>query len=941
MHINNLLKLSYWLDPTVLDERAGALMWLVVLAGLGYAAAGVFVFLKRNANTTHIPRDVAAVQALVGGVVAAVAIGRLFAIAPLGLRAGWLIAAFIAILPFIPRVIVGALRDDVIGDGIGAMVFNRPINRNTVGALVYSNNAIRFQVVREDQPAWRLTTSLLWIGLHLFGSLLVASALRQPLWYGPALVGLILSPHLLSLLIQAIIHRHNLQSLLSNLTLTSLAPLFVVYLVTAARLAVALSVQSVTGDGSAGVIEPWSSILNLLLWIIVMAVYALAISFYHAAQPVAQNEQVARHPIVNQVIDRRFVQIAAVALVVGAAAWASWNALTLHTYGVSGSDPYAYAQMGVDLAQHGTVFHQFPLIRLTYDLNIPSEPIIHIGYKLPQDVQRIATTVWPPGYAVFTALGYLLAGEQGLYLITPLLSLLSFAVIWELSHTMLGREVAPPRSDPADMAQALEDGLAQRILATPAIHRERNSVGSQQAPSRSLPTQSTEGGLAFAVAALAVALTATSYQQVEWQLIPMADIAAQLFSLLAVALAMRAGYAAIAVTTHSVAQRLTGVAQRTLIRRLALAALSGIALGIAFDVRYTQVLIAPALLFVLLSGARSAPTAIENARIPHQPGHSLLDWVRRHALTVFAFGAGAFAAALPVLIYHTLAFGSPFSTGSEEFANFSLARLPETLMRITFELASPREFGMLIPLIVIGLIALWQRNRRALTTLILYFAPLFVLHIAYAYLRPRDILSLFPVLSFLAAFGIVWLVLHLLQRPAASPDKSAHYNLRLRLKAYVSRLLPAVAGMLVLVGLSFVLVLRSIDTLALPVTHGFDAFGYLVREQRASFTQLAELTPANAVIGCSLNSGAVDLYAGRLTFRPGKWTGDETVKFVRALRAENTPVYLLEDGAEVIPATESLRSVYTLTEVAHLDMPYYFPGSGSENRQVALYRVEP
>jgi hypothetical protein len=226
-------------------------------------------------------------------------------------------------------------------------------------------------------------------------------------------------------------------------------------------------------------------------------------------------------------------------------------------------------------------------------------------------------------------------------------------------------------------------------------------------------------------------------------------------------------------------------------------------------------------------------------------------------------------------------------------------------------------------------------------TLVLYFAPLFVLHIAYAYLRPRDILSLFPVLSFLAAFGLVWLVLRIIQRPASSPEQSNPNTFRSRFTFHALRLLPAAAGMLVLVGLSFVLVLRSIDTLALPVTHGFDAFGYLVREQRASFTRLAEVTPANSVIGCSLNSGAVDLYAGRLTFRPGKWTADETLKFVRALRAENTPVYILEDGAEVAPALDSLRRVYHLTEVARLDMPYYFLSSGSENRRVALYKIEP
>ena len=148
------------------------------------------------------------------------------------------------------------------------------------------------------------------------------------------------------------------------------------------------------------------------------------------------------------------------------------------------------------------------------------------------------------------------------------------------------------------------------------------------------------------------------------------------------------------------------------------------------------------------------------------------------------------------------------------------------------------------------------------------------------------------------------------------------------------------ATIALVLSLAFALVLRSIDTLALPVTHGFGAFGYLVREQRASFTRLSVLTPPNAAIGCSLNSGAVDLYAGRLAFRPATWTPDQLLKFVHALRQENTPVYFLADGDEVNKPLSTLRQQYQLTEIARLDMPYYFPGSGSENRNVALYRLD-
>ncbi len=60
---------------------------------------------------------------------------------------------------------------------------------------------------------------------------------------------------------------------------------------------------------------------------------------------------------------------------------------------------------------------------------------------------------------------------------------------------------------------------------------------------------------------------------------------------------------------------------------------------------------------------------------------------------------------------------------------------------------------------------------------------------------------------------------------------------------------------------------------------------------------------------------------------------------MRALQAEGRPVFLLEDGDEVLPAVDTLRRAFGLSEIARLDMPYYFPGSGSENRKARLYRV--
>jgi hypothetical protein len=274
---------------------------------------------------------------------------------------------------------------------------------------------------------------------------------------------------------------------------------------------------------------------------------------------------------------------------------------------------------------------------------------------------------------------------------------------------------------------------------------------------------------------------------------------------------------------------------------------------------------------------------------------------------------------LPTFVYHQIWFGHPLTTGSEELSNFSITRMPETLLRTLGEWNWYREYGMLTPLIAAGAIALWRASKRMTLALALYALPVFGLHVFYDYLRLRDLLAIFPVISALAAIGIV-----ALWRAAAALPGGLPANL---------------ARIAVLFAMSFMLVLRSMETLALPVTRGFSAFGYLVREQRASFDTLASLTEANAAIGCSLNSGAVDLHAGRLSFRPGMWPADDAALFINTLLGQGTPVYLLIDSEEMRAAEPALRARFAVQEVAKLNMPFFFKGSGSENRAVPLLRL--
>jgi hypothetical protein len=519
--------------------------------------------------------------------------------------------------------------------------------------------------------------------------------------------------------------------------------------------------------------------------------------------------------------DARFVRYGALTLAAATLLWSVYAAALLRTHGVTGSDPYAYAQMGVDLAERGTLAHAFPLIEQTYALNIASYPVVHTGYRLPSDARRIAPTVWPPGYALFTAAAWRIGGEGALYWLTPLLALAALLVI----------------------------GAVARRLA-------HQIVGAEGA---------------WAVAALSILISATSLEQITWQMLPMADIAAQLFSWLAL-----------------------GCALWRPTRRAPLAALlSGIALGIAFDVRYTQVLIAPALALAL--GLRRTPA---------------------EAIRAVAVCAGAaLLCALPIFVYHNTWFGGPLQTGSDELQHFAWANLLPMARMLVAAWLNVREFGLLLVPILIGAWALLRRDKAIVAVLLTFCAPLLLLHLLYAYLRPRDLLTLFPLLAVLAALGCVALWQWMARR------------------ARLAR--ACIVG-----ALCFALVLRSMQTLALPASGGFTTFGYLLREQRASFDAIAAATEPNAVIGASLHSGALDLHAYRLAFRPADWPPAELDQFIAAMQTDNRPVYVLIDGDALAALEPGLRARYATTEIGAYALPYFqTTGGGSINANVRLLKL--
>ena len=473
MDPSNLLRLSYWLDPALDQIPASPRVWLVVVFGLMGCAAAL-IFRHKFGKGIALPLALAALLA------ALVGLGRLQAWPIPGLRLGWLIAFVVATVPITLQQLRWAWRNGIIKTCLRACSFSPLLS--PVGWHEERSHLMR-------GVRWPLSFTLFWLGLHTLGLLTLASLNRWPWWSAFIFLGFALLPTLL----RHVSRRSNLQPLgklrtqspISNLS--TLAPLLLIYITIFIR--VAIGFLNYLLAGKYFVPEPFSTLFNPTLALLVAAGYAATIGYWRLAIERGRD-------------DAWFLKAGSLVLMALTITWALYTALILRTHGVSGSDPYAYTQMGVDLATHGTVFHPFPLVRLTYHLNIPTEPVVHLGYKLPQDITRMSTTVWPPGYAVFTGLAFLMGGETGVYLLTPLLSVLSLLVI-------------------AWLIMRLE-----RLEIRDSIHNPQSTISIFPI----FPV--------FPIAALTIFFTATSYQQVEWQLIPMADVGAQLFSLLALMLAM-------------------------------------------------------------------------------------------------------------------------------------------------------------------------------------------------------------------------------------------------------------------------------------------------------------------------------------------------------------------------------------------------------------------
>lgn len=505
-------------------------------------------------------------------------------------------------------------------------------------------------------------------------------------------------------------------------------------------------------------------------------------------------------------------------------AWAAYEYFGHRTFGATGSDPFAYVQMGVDLATRGTASHAFPLFPLISQTQISWYPIVHVGYRLPFNLNGDAITVWSIGGSLAYALAYRIAGEQALYFVNPIFSLASIFV--------------------------------SSLLAWELTRNEKNTLR--------------------VVTTLVVFFSiATSNEIVNWAGVTMVDTQALVFSTLAFYCALRV--------------------YRT--GEWAWAIGAGIFWGIAYFVRHTQFVIALAFIPLVL---------FSNTTRIHQVRNLIL------------IGVSAFLIAFFDLWYHQLYLGSWLTPESEELALFSFNAIPQTLAAMGQSAFIGAEFGWLAFFIILGIIFYTRREKISNLALLLWLGAALAIHLPYAALRLRDLIPQFPIVAFYASYGIVVAITSLW------PKQNAWAKLA--------------APLLIFLALELMLV-RVWNTLPRVTQDAPPRFGAMTQAQRASFDELARITPQNAIIGASLNSGAIELYSQRNAFRPTDWSTNDLREFLLSTEKKNYEIYMLEDNASLARVLNELRAEYRIEHVTTLDVPLF--GNELVNDAGALWKIAP
>jgi hypothetical protein len=673
--------------------------------------------------------------------------------------------------------------------------------RRQLGLLTFS-----WQADYQPSPL-RVTGSLL--GLHILGLLLLADHFSRSLLWMAGLLTLLLMPQLL----------YSLWSRRLTIYVEALSPLLFAYMaVMARRLAGAMLTQPpLVYDGFAYP-NLLGSLLNVDAIFAACAVYALLCEGYVLTR---------RTNRLN-----RYLLYVGAGLMTAVVVWAGAEYFLHRTHGVTASDPYAYAQMAVDLATHGDPLHRFPLLTRISNLDVSWWPVVHFGYQVrvpPLRDDGSTATDWPAGWPVMLSIGYLLLGESGLYVSNPIVGLACLAAILGL------------------VAEVMHDRpWGERLLG---------------------------GGFA-------AFLLATSYEQLDRILVPMADASAQLFTILTLFFLLRAMRA----------------------RPRLYAVLAGCCFGWAYFIRHTELVLGLSALTVLLAMER----------------RGFSKWERWQFIGLF--GLVSLVVATPDLLYHQYVFGHFWTPESSELHLFSLAAIPATARLMGERLLSGYEFGYLAPVLGYGAYRMWKKKRVQFLVLLAAALGILLVQLPYEALRVRDLLSLFPVLFVWVAYGTVDLF-----RRVQVRSEGAGYRRQL-------------AGVLALLVLLLLPGWRTWNILPRPWGSYRASFGYVSAEERRAFELVAQYTTASSVVGSSLNSGPIDLYAKREAFRPAFWTEGELAEFIEHMFDEGTAVYILDDGEALRTTLDYARARYEVVPLARIPVPVF----GDPDRvSGVLYQIKP
>jgi hypothetical protein len=782
-----LLDLAYLFDPRPGPLPPHDLQLHLALMGLYLAALGVSIYWAFFAQRSASLRWFAMAQLALSTVVLTLMASRLLAIPHLSTR----------------LFLYGAIAVSGVGWGVYAV---HRAHQNGFLARQLSLLTLSWQGQEPSTPRSAVPALVL---LHAVGLMFLSVQFARPYLLMIGLVVLLLSPQfvLSALRRKWVIH------------LEALTPLCFAYLAALARrtceefLAQPLPLH----DGFVYP-EPVSALLSVEPILFVSILYVLLCQGYLI--------------VVERNRADRYLTYVALGLAVLVSLWAGVAYFRHRTHGVTANDPYAYAQMAVDLAERGNPMHRFALFPRVSHLGISWWPVVHYGYQVrmpPLRPDGYTATDWPAGWPVILAAGYLLLGEQGLYLVNPLIGLLSLGIIVAL------------------LAELMHDrAWGERLL-----------------------------GGAFAAYCLA-----TSYEQLDRLMVPMADASASLFTMLTLLLLLR------------------GMRGR---HRL-YAVLAGFCFGWAYFIRHTQLALGLCAVVALLYLGRDRLS------------------VRQRWEFAGLFGLTAFLVAIPDLLYHQAVFGHFLTPESTELELFSLAHVPATARLMWQRALSGHEFGFLVPFIVWGAYRMYVERRGEFLVLLTGMLGILAVHLPYQALRLRDLLSLFPILLAWVGYGAADLWGRI--RPSREGGRYRRYSL----------------GVLILLALLLLPTLRTWPILPRPWGTYKASFGYVSAAEREGFEVLEQNTVQPCVVGSSLNGGPIDLYTGREAFRPAFWTEEELALFLSQMFEEGSRVYILDDGEALRPSLEYAMAHYTVTPRAHVVVPIF-----GDPKKVSsmLYEISP